>query len=1019
MLVSILHLSDIHITTPRDLVLKRAEAIAKTTNVGSLRADVWVILLSGDIAFSGKPEQYESAETLINEIRRRLQGQHTKSQVEVVVVPGNHDCDFSLETGTRRMLLPQILGQPDAADESVIALCLEVQAAFFRFVGRIEGTVGKAWVKRVREFSVAGSRIRFNCYNTAWVSQRKEKQGDLTFPPQLHDELPLPELAVSVFHHPLAWFKPDNRRVFQTHLERTSDVVVTGHEHYSGLFSKQNHTGEAVEYCEGGALQLNGESSESEFNIIQVNTSAREHKFSQYSWSEGAYVRKLGYDDWKAFVYGAERKAGLAFTDEFEEFLGDPGAQFTHPSRDRLTLEDIFVYPDLRELRIPPVDRELNDIFGGKIISNQLATDLRNVVVYGADDSGKSSLIKAWCRDLTKRHFATILLSSTSTAFADTSGLEQAIRKQELLQYGPMRAEAVSQLPADRRVVIVDDFHRSQPTRRKQILDALSVTFGTIVVVGAELLKFQEIALGDAQSNPLFDYKRFELMPFGHVRRARLIERWYDMSRQAGVDETTLTRKTRETTAAINLSTSNDVVPSLPLFLLIIIQSYEALSPMDNPASGSRSYGYFHEVLITRALAAPGAPADTDTSYKYLSELAYYMFSARCRRLSEAELRERHAAYCSDYKMSLGFEPMLLFLEASGVLHLGEGAQYAFKYKYLYHYFVAHALAHDVRRFDADAERLIEGLHREESASILMFLVYLLQDDRILTRMLAKARTLYAQATPCDLDKDVALFNGIQVLPGSLLLPSGTAQENRQSMLEARDGDTSRGPVEEPEEDDFEANAHDVNIIVGINAALKTIQVLGQIVKSFPGSTRGDLKLEIVETCCSLGLRAMNALLALIKDNTDQTRRYLEDRLKTTGVSESEVGGKVESLIYWMGEMLVLTFLFKTSEAVGLKQLGQTYDDLVQRDPSLGVALVDLAVRLEHFTSFPENKVNALMKRTKDVRFTRGILVRVVYRHFYLYETDYKILNRFSSKLQIRRATPEAARIESKTRKRN
>jgi hypothetical protein len=118
-----------------------------------------------------------------------------------------------------------------------------------------------------------------------------------------------------------------------------------------------------------------------------------------------------------------------------------------------------------------------------------------------------------------------------------------------------------------------------------------------------------------------------------------------------------------------------------------------------------------------------------------------------------------------------------------------------------------------------------------------------------------------------------------------------------------------------------------------------------------------------------------------------------------------------------MSELFALTFLLKTSEAVGLKQLGQTYDELVQGNSSLGVALIDLAVRLEHFTSFPENKVNALVKRTKDIRFTRGILVRIVYRHFYLYETDHTILQRFSSKLQIRRATPEPARIEARIRR--
>lgn len=162
MLLSILHLSDIHITSPRDLVLKRAVAIARTTNAAAPRADLWVLLLSGDIAFAGKADQYELAEVLIKEIRQCLVAQHS-GQVEVVVVPGNHDCDFALNTGTRTMLLPQIVAQPEAADESVVESCLQVQAPFFRFLGRVEGpAAGKAWLRRAREFPVGGERIRFN-----------------------------------------------------------------------------------------------------------------------------------------------------------------------------------------------------------------------------------------------------------------------------------------------------------------------------------------------------------------------------------------------------------------------------------------------------------------------------------------------------------------------------------------------------------------------------------------------------------------------------------------------------------------------------------------------------------------------------------------------------------------------------------------------------------------------------------------------------------------------------------------
>lgn len=77
------------------------------------------------------------------------------------------------------------------------------------------------------------------------------------------------------------------------------------------------------------------------------------------------------------------------------------------------------------------------------------------------------------------------------------------------------------------------------------------------------------------------------------------------------------------------------------------------------------------------------------------------------------------------------------------MLQIGGGAQSTFKYKYQFPYFVARALSEDEGRLNAHVPGLIEGLHREQSASILMLLVYLvrdMRDKRVVEGMLAKAR---------------------------------------------------------------------------------------------------------------------------------------------------------------------------------------------------------------------------------------------------------------------------------------
>lgn len=1021
--IGILQLSDIHIGTPQDLILNRAEAIARSTNTLSHPVALWIILVSGDIARNGKEAEYQIAERFLNEVRRHVKSFHPTSEVEFVLIPGNHDCDFGLDVRARQMLLQPIAKNADSADVSIVDTCLCVQRPFFDFAGRLEtGTVVPSpALTYTRVFTVGGPTVRFTCYNTAWLSQKEEKPGDLAFPTQLPHMVEPPDdvescaVSVSVFHHPVGWLRPENKRLLQTYIERTSDLIFTGHEHAVGQYHKANITGETVEYCEGGALQMEPKdraapatATESTFNVVEVDTTTKRHRFTQYEWVRSQYT-PAKRTEWRPFIYGAERQSGLTFTDTFQRTLDDPGAQFTHPAREHIVLDDIFVYPDFNELRIPPPNRPRVSIFRGDIISSRIGpSDLSHVLIYGPDDCGKTTFAKRLCRDLTRRQLATVFISMSQFKATDPDAIAESVHQQELLQYGAVRCARISQLEPARRAIIIDGVQH-QVLQHKQIVDALRASFGTIVVLGGDLLKLTDLPLAASATSPFFDFKRFDLLPFGQERRGQLIARWFELSRQAGANEEIVAKKARAASQAINAATNSDLMPSYPLFMLIILQTYEAAQSLDSPASHSRSYGYLNESLIARALS-DHAPTDVDTSYKYLSELAYRMYAGSVRRLSEPELRGQHESYCREYAVSLDFKEMLAFLLRVGVIGPEAGGQYEFKYRYIYHYCVARALRDDSRRFDEHVDRLVNGLHREQSAGVLMFLVYLVRDERVVDRMLAKARELYSHASECDLDKDVSRFSELNSEPRELVLPATSPDHNHGQLLAQRD---EAAVSEYRAASDEGAASDEVNDVIRVNAALKTIEILGQVVRSFAGSTRADRKQEIVRECYSLGLRAMKALVLLILENREIMLADLERHLREKGLSEEEIGGKASHFVYWLGEAWVLVFLLKTSQAVGLDTLSQTYDEIVERDKSLGVWFVDLAVRLESFSSFPENMIEDLVQKTANLPFTRRVLSRLVYRHMYLYKVDRRLRERLASKLKIRTDFP-ALQLQAK-----
>src|SRR4051794_1972284 len=98
MKIALVQLSDIHLTknAADNPALLRSSAIARA--VGSICPGVehGVIVVSGDTAFSGKPEEYAHGRALIESVLSSVAMHLTGGPVRVLTIPGNHDCDFGL-----------------------------------------------------------------------------------------------------------------------------------------------------------------------------------------------------------------------------------------------------------------------------------------------------------------------------------------------------------------------------------------------------------------------------------------------------------------------------------------------------------------------------------------------------------------------------------------------------------------------------------------------------------------------------------------------------------------------------------------------------------------------------------------------------------------------------------------------------------------------------------------------------------------------------------------------------------
>ena len=334
------------------------------------------------------------------------------ASVDVVAIPGNHDLNLTAETDTRRFLLDSLdkyLTAKVDFDGSAFQSIISVQDNFFRFESDLSGSPLLANHQKLyyrRSFWTGDRCVVFHCFNTAWLSRRHEQQAKLFLPPQIYDYRTPAEadLSIAIFHHPYNWLDANNQKLLKSFVEAQADVVLTGHEHDADVGRFVSIMGQSLDYLRAPAFS-DPNTERNGFQCLIVDFDKREQDVAIFNW-EGDRFEEAENATW-SLQRNANRAADpLSPRTDFQNYLQDMGTAFRHPRciepQCSLRLRDLYVYPDLKH-------REVEKILKGKkaerppvqgnVFSDFLST-YSKVVVFGADDCGKTSFLKVLYEDL-------------------------------------------------------------------------------------------------------------------------------------------------------------------------------------------------------------------------------------------------------------------------------------------------------------------------------------------------------------------------------------------------------------------------------------------------------------------------------------------------------------------------------------------------------------------------------------------------------------------------------------------
>jgi UDP-2,3-diacylglucosamine pyrophosphatase LpxH len=1041
----ILHVSDIHLSTkryPENHILERAPLIlAAVRSMFLTKEEVGAVamLVAGDIAFAGRRDEYDLTLPFFKTIQQGLAEEFPGSQHRAFFLPGNHDCDFERDDQARQKLI----AEPDMgslADGSIIDVATSLQDEFFDFCQRFsDGDHSPKGLERLyaeHELIVAGKRVVFRMLNSAWLS-RKQESRSLMLPipflaPHFGSEQ-APDLAVSAFHHPYNWFEPNNAHALRELLEAASDVIVTGHEHAAATYTKTGLLGEQNDYVEGGVLQENGDAKTSAFNVIIVEFATSTQVLHHFEWT-GSLYETVSPAVERPFVRNKNRlKNEFLLDTSFEEQLNDADTAYSHPQKEHVTLDDIFLYPDCLELQekqsrattravqmreqkksttrsvaVIEQSKSTTHLVRGKELISHIQKK-KKIIITAAERAGKTAIARTLFKDMRKNGKIPLLLSGREIKASNIKKLDVYLNDSFVRQYGPHLKTRYWQLPDESRAVIVDDYHRLPETKeaRDSFVRELIKRFDVVVFLGGPELRLMELVGRENESAQLWDFNHLEVMAFGHRLRAEFIQKWYWIGRQSDGEDAGGVERMIGLEKTITGILGHDLLPPYPVYLLLLLQQIESANPHDVTAA---SYGRLYGAVLTAYLAKSGATSDLETKVNYLNELAYHLYQTKQGHLSEEAAALWHAQYCDLHLDRLDYHRFRDELARSQVLLVRNG-QISFRYKAGFYYFVAQYMAENItkRPVRDEIKRLCAQTHREAAANIIVFLCHLSKDSLILDEVLANAARLFADVEETDILKDAAFTASMLPKPPKQELELTHPEENRLRALEHRDATedgverndaTYSYRLESAEPDEAEVDL----ATMSINQAVKTIQIAGQILRNFGGRLEGARKLDLADACYALTLRMMKWIYKGFEENEqgliDAARVSICERhMKIDPTTATEYANM---MVFGLLKLATFGLIKQVSTAIGLEKLSPVFTKLLDRKSTVGRRLIDLSIRLDHFSTVPEETVTKLRNDVSGSLIVTDVLRQLVFYRFYYFLAPMPVKQRVCDQMGIK-----------------
>lgn len=970
MKIAILHLSDLHFdSTNAGWIIDRAHQVANAVKMYFVDCDKIYVVVSGDIANEGLTEQYESAVTFFTRLKSGLSSNYNGSipvEKRILCVPGNHDVFLKEENKMRSVLLQSVQDSYPEVDDSIFENIVSTQTAYANFVRKInDDVVFKPSLLNTIDDKVGDYQIRFNLYNTAWMCGIKDKPGSVFMPMDSVKKTTSKKeanLVISVMHHYYNWLAVDkqNKTRFMRHVAGSSNILVYGHEHeFIATGKTDNLTDGFISEYEGAAFYAKDKTTgieESMFEVLVIDTAQSTCNQTTFKFrpKDSIYTSVSS----QSRNISSERKTGAFRSNtEFYQNLDEMPTPIYNHEKEKLKLSEIFIYPDLESMN----DRiNKTDIDGKYLSADQLIGDADHTlfILEGGSQCGKTSLCHMYYMSLTNAHKYPLMLNGKDI---NNDNLKRILRNAYDRQYMSEFAdyEKYEQYDKSAKVLLLDNFDLCKVARdvKERMIKNLLLQFSRVIITVREdkfIVESQKYFDKDATA-------LYHIKSFGYEKRAQLIEKFYERYDNQHISPQEMLDKTNEALRMVQQFLGKEYIPPYPIYILSLLLSS---TKMVGQNYSQTAYGHCYDAIITCALLTQVKDEDVSQYRNFLKHFAFYKFIKKMESLSEEELLEFYEGYKDKYIIT-NYETCKRVLLNAGLLVCEDDCYYKFGYKYVYYFTVAEYISGIINSLDGKhiIQSLCNEIESEEVANILIFLTYHIDDVAFIDETIFTLMASIEDVEPITLERDDSFYASVEKLCDEM--KKETVDVFRKSdPKKAREKYLRQQDTAERERENLEQEALQNERFKKIDKAMRSIEVVGQIIKNRRNTLEKSKLKEMLVELYYAGFRTVSYLGSTLANDK---KTLIEDIVKDEKLDGDTI--KIRDHINYFFELTTFRFcLFTFSKiinSVGVKELRWLYNDASKKIASPAAEIVTFSIE-SVYSKLAVDDLKKLVEKYKD-----------------------------------------------------